>query len=139
MPTAAFGIERRRDPRTSKPFSLKNLLATRAERDGLVLAVVGTGSGFLMASSRPGPDKQAARIAAHVSAELFKGTGTAHLTRSAPSWPDMRLLAVRIDAGCEPAFVAALVSAHQSFSLDALAECVTRILCEPLRAVGAAA
>lgn len=123
--------ERRRDPRTSKPYSLMNLLKTRAERDGLLLAVVGTPDGWVMASSRDRADKQGARLAAHASAELFGGAGREVFVLAPDARPEMRLLGMRIEVDGRPAFVAVIVGSARSFSLDELAGCVKRILGEP--------
>lgn len=123
--------ERRRDPRTSKPFSLQNLLRLRAESDGLLLAVVGTPDGFVMGSSRDGADRQAARLVAHASAELFRGAGRTDIARGAPSWPGVRLLGRRIEVEGSAAFVAAIARSEGSFTLDELAQAVMRILNEP--------
>ena len=46
--------ERREDPRTDPSRSLQNLLRMRARREAFDLAVVSTGDGVLMASSRQG-------------------------------------------------------------------------------------
>src|SRR5437870_1390256 len=101
--------ERRCDPRTSKPFSLQNLLRMRVESEGALLAVVATPDGYVMASSRDRGDKQGARLAAHASAELFGGAGRSELALAAPSSPGVRLIGRRIEADGRPAFVAALV------------------------------
>jgi hypothetical protein len=57
--------ERREDPRTDPSRSLQNLLRMRARREAFDLAVVSTGDGVLMASSRQG--SIAERAAAHAS------------------------------------------------------------------------
>ena len=121
--------DRRRDPRTSKPFSLANLLRTRAETEGLLLAVLATTEGFVMASSRDANDSQTHRIAAHVSQKL--ASGRTWISVEAPSWPAMKLLALRFEADGRPAFVAVLVAGTSGFDLEALASCARRILAEP--------
>jgi hypothetical protein len=122
--------ERRRDPRTNKVFSLKNLLRMRAESEGLLLAVVGTPEGYIMGSSREATDRQAARVAAHVSSELFGASRKPWLSLSGARTPEMRLLATRFEVDGRPAFLAALVETARPFSLDGLAACVQRILNE---------
>ena len=123
-------IDRRTDPRTSKPHSLHNFLRTRTHRDGLILAVVGTRDGFVMGSSRDRLDRQAERLAAHASVELFGRDGRPWLVRETPAQPEVRLLAMRIEAPQGPAFIAALVPRTTAFSLDELASCAKRILKE---------
>jgi hypothetical protein len=126
-------MERRRDPRTSKPYSLANLLRTRAVREGWLIAVVGDASGLIMGSSRDPEDRQSERIAAHVS-DLCRG-GRTELVREARSSPGVRLLATRIDAGGGPVTVTILVDERaRSSDVAALAACVNRILREPPRA-----
>ncbi len=125
--------ERRRDPRTSKPFSLQNLLRLRAQTDGILLAVVGTPDGLLMGSSRDGSDRQATRLVAHASSELFRGSGRSTFALEAPNMPGLRLLGTRLQADGRTAFVAAIVRADRPFSLDDLGACVARILNEPAR------
>ncbi len=129
--------ERRRDPRTSKPYSLENLLKIRAESAGLLLAVVGTREGFVMASSRDKADKQGARLAAHAADALFGRDGRAAFSIAPPSWPDVRLLGLRLDCEGREAFVAALVPASRAFSLEELGASVKRILHEPARRAAA--
>lgn len=131
--------ERRRDPRTSKPFSLSNLLRTRAEREGWMLAVVGDDSGMLMGSSRPQGDRQSERIAAHVSAELFPGKRD-QILRVAPTWPGVRLVATRLDVGPKSVSVSIMVDqSSRSSDLDELMTSVRRILTEPPSRLEAAA
>jgi hypothetical protein len=125
--------ERRRDPRTSKPYSLRNLLRTRAESEGFLLAVVATHEGHVMASSRDMTDDQGARIAAHASKELFGGGGCPSFTRASSAWPSVRLLALRIEVDGQPALVAVLVPTEAVSSLQELATAVQRILREPAR------
>jgi hypothetical protein len=127
--------ERRRDPRNSKPYSLENLLRLRAEQGGLMLAVVGTADGFVMASSRGRLDKQGARLAAHVSSELRTRGATFNL--EPPSWPHVRLLGMKIEVEGRPAFLAALVPAAGSFNLEELATGVKRILGQSLERMAA--
>jgi hypothetical protein len=123
--------ERRRDPRTSKPYSLSNLLRTRAEREGWMLAVVGDASGLIMGSSRERSDRQAARVAAHVSNELRAGD---ELVRAARSWPGVRLVATRRRIGDETITVSILFDERaRSHDVTSLATCVSRILSEPAR------
>src|SRR5437870_4683061 len=69
--------DRRKDPRTSRTFSLGNLLRMRAERLSWEVALVGTRDGFLLASSRGAQDRFAHQTAAHVSAQLFAGARAA--------------------------------------------------------------
>lgn len=122
--------ERRRDPRDSKPFSLENLLRTRAQREGWMLAVVGDDSGMIMGSSRDKGDRQAERVAAHVSAELRPGKRD-DMTRVAPTWPGVRLVATRLDVGAKSVSVSIMLDAgSRSSDLAELATCVKRILCE---------
>ena len=114
-------------------YEVDDLLISRAERAGLLLVVVGTPDGYVMASSRDRADRQGARLAAHASAELFRGPGRAQFALSAPSWPGVRLLGMKIEAEGRPAFIAAIVPVDRAFSLEELARCVTRILNEPAR------
>jgi hypothetical protein len=125
--------ERRRDPRTSKPYSLQNLLKLRAESGAFMLAVVGTADGFIMASSRDRADKQGARLAAHASTELFRGKSHESFSRTAANWPDVRCLGLKLEIGGRDAFIAALVPSNKPFCLEELATCVRRILTEPAR------
>jgi hypothetical protein len=123
--------ERRQDPRTSKPFSLRNLLKTRAERQGLLIAVVGTQDGFVMASSRDAGDKQGPRVVAHASSELFGREGEPFFMRLSRGPEHVGFLATRVEVGGASALVAALVPSDRLFSLEELAVSVKRILLEP--------
>ncbi len=123
--------ERRQDPRTSKPFSLRNLLKMRAERQGLLLAVVGTQDGFVMASSRGLEDNQGARVVAHASTELFGREARPFFMRLSRAPDHVGLLATRVEVGGAAALVAALVPSDRFFSLEELVSSVKRILQEP--------
>ena len=124
-------FERRLDPRTSKPFSLSNLLRTRAESERWRLAVVGDDTGFIMGSSRDVGDRQAARVAAHASTDLAQRE---QFVREARTQPGVKLVSVRIDVNARGITISVLVDpGSRSCDLAELAACVKRILLEPPR------
>jgi hypothetical protein len=130
--------ERRKDPRTSRTFSLGNLLRTRAESLSWEVAIVGTRDGLLLASSRGAQDRFAQRAAAHVSARLFAGEparSDGPFDWAPPLKPEVKLAGERFTVRGQPVFLAVVARGDGPARghLDEAARAVERILNEPAR------
>lgn len=131
--------DRRKDPRTSRTFSLGNLLRTRAERLSWEVALVGTRDGFLLASSRGHQDRFAHQAAAHVSAQLFAAGGVTSARDGPFACQDalrreMRVTGERFTVRGQPVFIAIVARGEAPREhVGEAARAVERILTEPVK------